>query len=714
MKFIAAAIAILLIFPSYVAFERDARAEPLKLDERWSYIYVEGKPALPYKTDVYVFPAGSKINGVKFSVNNIHPVNIKLPPSPQMASLDGKIVRNLASYPNTWYDYRVARGIWKGEPSLFLSIFIYPYRIDNGSIVKADIDYTIDYRMGSLPVNENYKLLIITTSDMKSAFETLASFKNSNGIKTMVMTTNEISSSYDGRDVQEKIKHAIEDAVENYGIEYVILGGDAEKIPVRYVSTSIGDVPADLYYADVYKSNGEFSTWDDNGNGVYGESRDGMDFMPDVYLSRLPASNSGDASILVDKIIHYSPPPGRAMFTGNELFPDTENVEGEYLKEQIADEISPFPVIRLYETNTYEKDGGATSDEIAAAINNGVMFVNFASHGYPGGMVWHTGGWEINDLNKLHNGYTLPIVFAMACSTNRFDDTDCIGEEFLLKSNGGAIAYVGSSRVAYVYLGETISKALSGYLDMAFFKAYYDGAGSTGEMFTMAKEDYIIHAMMSSTDRLTVEEFNMLGDPSIQLQPMEGTSRAYTDTNIAKNKVDVYATVYGSTDVNVSLYYRTKSYFGVGQWHYYGTSSYPYHWVFYPDRDGWYEFCSAVNGSEKLPDVADTYCIFDNTPPEIKIEKPLKGHLYIFNRDISPIRNNNTIVIGKIDLNASAEDTFMDRVEFYVDGHLEKSDKSEPYSMEWRGIIGWYEIKAIAYDRVGNEASSSIRVFAII
>ncbi len=713
MKFIAIGIAFLLIIPSYAIFH-DAKAEPFKFDEKWNYIYVPGKPELPYKTDVYLLPAGSRINAIKFSVNNIHPVNVEFNISPQMASLDGKIVHNFASYPRTWYDYRVARGIWNGKPYLFLSIFTYPYQIKNGSIEKADIKYTIDYSIGNYPLNDNYKLLIITTPDMKSEFETLASFKNSNGIKTLVMTTDEISSSYTGVDMPEKIKRAIEDAMEKYGVEYVILGGDANKIPVRYVSTSIGDVPADLYYADIYNGNNEFSTWDANGNGVYGESKDGIDFMPDVYLSRLPAGNAGEASILVDKIIHYNPPPRRAMFTGNELFPDTELVEGEYLKECISDEISPFPVIKLYETNTYKKDGDATSDEIASVINNGVMFANFASHGYPGGMVWSSGSWEISDLNKLHNGYSLPIVFAMACSTNRFDDSDCIGEEFLLKSNGGAIAYVGSSRVAYVYLGETISKSLSGYLDLAFFKAYYDGATSIGEMFTMAKEDYIIHSMMSSTDRLTMEEFNMLGDPSISLQPMEGTSKAYTETNVAKNSVDIYATVYGSTDVNLSLYYRTKGYFGVGQWHYYSTSSYPYHWTFYPKSDGWYEFCSAINGTEKLPHVADAYCIFDSTPPEIKIEKPLNGHLYIFNRDISPLNNNKTIVIGKIDINTTVKESFMDRVEFYVDGHLEKTVKGEPYSMEWRGVFGWYEIKAIAYDRVGNEASASIRVFAII
>ncbi|RLF56546.1 MAG: peptidase C25, partial [Thermoplasmata archaeon] len=68
---------------------------------------------------------------------------------------------------------------------------------------------------------------------------------------------------YSGRDDAEKLKYAIKDAVEEYGIEYVLLVGglsspiksDTWLVPVRYDHLSYGDEKktlCDLYFADIY------------------------------------------------------------------------------------------------------------------------------------------------------------------------------------------------------------------------------------------------------------------------------------------------------------------------------------------------------------------------------------------------------------------------------------------------------------------------------
>ncbi|MCD6480866.1 MAG: peptidase C25, partial [Thermoplasmata archaeon] len=155
------------------------------------------------------------------------------------------------------------------------------------------------------------------------------------GIPTILKTTDEIYAAYDGRDEPEKIKYAIKDAIEEYGIKYVLLvGGLKSKIyakpkdnvnagvkgwyvPVRYSNCRYweGDDPGfitDLYYADIYKyedGNVVFDDWDSNGNGIFAEftqsSQDALDLYPDVYVGRLACRNVKEVEDMVNKIMEY-------------------------------------------------------------------------------------------------------------------------------------------------------------------------------------------------------------------------------------------------------------------------------------------------------------------------------------------------------------------------------------------------------------------------
>ena len=68
---------------------------------------------------------------------------------------------------------------------------------------------------------------------------------------------------------------------------------------------------SDLYFADIYDSNKNFSSWDTNGNGIFGEWRGNkaedapIDLYPDVYVGRWPARNGFEVEIMVAKTIEY-------------------------------------------------------------------------------------------------------------------------------------------------------------------------------------------------------------------------------------------------------------------------------------------------------------------------------------------------------------------------------------------------------------------------
>lgn len=169
-----------------------------------------------------------------------------------------------------------------------------------------------------------YDYVIITNEALKNAsepnFQTLADWKESRGIKTTIVTVEDIYSNYSGDDNQEKIRNFIRDVYVNNGIEYVLLGGDADGgdvggesgdniVPVRGLwawdyDMDPPNIPSDLYYACLD------GNYDYDGDGIYGEPNDGpdggeVDLMAEVYVGRAPVDSAEELSNFVTKTISY-------------------------------------------------------------------------------------------------------------------------------------------------------------------------------------------------------------------------------------------------------------------------------------------------------------------------------------------------------------------------------------------------------------------------
>jgi hypothetical protein len=101
-----------------------------------------------------------------------------------------------------------------------------------------------------------------------------------------------------------------------------------------------------------------------------------------------------------------------------------------------------------------------------------------------------------------------------------------------------------------------------------------------------------------------------------------------------------------------------------------------------------------------------------NKAPNVDISKPIKA-LYVFNSYILPRFFRLTKVIGTITLEAevSDEDSNIDRVEFFVNGQLKKTDSTEPYTYNfiWNRLrfFHLFFIKVIAYDTDGASDTSN-------
>ena len=79
--------------------------------------------------------------------------------------------------------------------------------------------------------------------------------------------------------------------------------------------------------------------------------------------------------------------------------------------------------------------------------------------------------------------------------------------------NGGAIATIGATRVAFTGVSETGVHSGAGFLNVHFYEGYSPGV-RLSQMFLNAQNEYINYV---GKDCLTIEEFILLGDPSLKV-----------------------------------------------------------------------------------------------------------------------------------------------------------------------------------------------------
>jgi hypothetical protein len=542
----------------------------VNLDEAASSLTDSGEPLLPVVTKVFTFPFGTKIDSVTVSYSDTNQLILSkevLPasePSPVDATIASQPVKDISvygsseMYPAESYRYTTGAGLDGKDHVIYLALQCYPIRYSPAENIlsfneHAEIQITYENPITPTLFSDEYNLVIITPSAFSNALQPLIDHKNSMGVNTILKTTEDIYAQYSGFDQAEQIKYFIKDAIETWGVTYVLLIGGVNKLPIRttYASYWEGGILSDLYYADIYNATGGFCSWDGNGNGRYGEVQnqqhhtydiDGLDLYPDVNVGRLPCEKTADVKTVVNKIIHYETGTyGQSWFNniilvGGDTFPGDGGYEGE-TQNQITEQImSDFTPIRLWTS-----DGTFTARALNQAINNGAGFIDYSGHGFETGVETHPPnsntwvGYHTRNLLGAMNEYKLPIIFFDACLTARLDFN--VSEAFayvnenlqvliekvpalasklfptfawsiVQKKNGGAIATIGATRTAFGGIDYGC-----GYLAIHFWQAYSTST-TVSEMLTQAQNDYINHI---SDDFVTIEEFILIGDPSLMI-----------------------------------------------------------------------------------------------------------------------------------------------------------------------------------------------------
>lgn len=335
---------------------------------------------------------------------------------------------------------------------------------------------------------QNIDYLIITVDSLKSSFEPLRIWKTQKGVYTKIVTTEEIDVNYSGSTQYLRIKQCVQDYYNNYGLKWLLLGGDDTVIPIVKVpmihSGVEADIPADIFY-------GCFDNpfdWDSNGNNIIGEGTDYINLNQVVNISRLPIKTKKQIAVYIDKLMHYEQNPSMnnpsMLLCAQKLWRyDTVTYYSDaHIKTDklIRDYIAPNwggNRIRFYDTDT-DFDGGANyqlnAANITTQLNNNNSFLHFATHGDPRYWVGENSNYYVSHVASLTNSHPM-VVVTMACSTNGFDIAEpCLSEAFIRQPAGGAVAYLGSSRAGW---GSSTSMELgkSFTIDAKFFEILFTG-----------------------------------------------------------------------------------------------------------------------------------------------------------------------------------------------------------------------------------------------
>ena len=395
--------------------------------------------------------------------------------------------------------------------------------------VKADSSES--EKLSLVDPTESYDYVIITDNTLKNSFDILAEWKTDKGVKATVITIEDITNDpdYDGTDAPEEIRNFIIDAKDNWGITYVLLGGDTNIIPYRGVYGIVNKgqsseeedfgIPCDMYYACL---DGD---WDDDADGIYGEGSvanggsgtagEEADLEAEVFVGRAPVDTIMEADNFVNKIIDYEKNPildylknGLFLASKFDSFTDGAVTSNNIITNKIPGD---FTI-----TTLYENDVTASNIETTNQLNIGQHIVNIIGHGSPItlGLAHedYVETYTIADVDGLTNGFRYFLIYSVGCESNSYD-IDSISEHFINNNGDGAFAYIGNTRYGWYEPGSP-GLGASEKLNVEFYDAIYnEDIFNLGKAFQDSKEDLIGDVGAIESMRWCYFALTLLGDP---------------------------------------------------------------------------------------------------------------------------------------------------------------------------------------------------------
>ena len=223
----------------------------VSLEDSSTYLMIHGKPILPKIVKNVEIPFGAQNVEVDVTQNNVQEYETTQPIRPAFLPIRVAVGHENAEmtyveeaipyqgsdiYPSSCYNYHVGCGLnANNERVTHVAIQIYPVRYSaafNKLYVAESVDIEVTYEEPENPVvfGDEYDLVIIAPSKFCNDLQKLVNHKTDLGFRTKLQKTGDIYPNYPGVDKPEKIKYFIKDAIETWGVKYVLLVGGLKSL----------------------------------------------------------------------------------------------------------------------------------------------------------------------------------------------------------------------------------------------------------------------------------------------------------------------------------------------------------------------------------------------------------------------------------------------------------------------------------------------------
>ena len=238
---------------------------------------------------------------------------------------------------------------------------------------------------------------------------------------------------------------------------------------------------------------------------------------PDVAVGRFPVRTLESATVLADKTIGYAGNEHAGAWQNTICFMGDDGNNNTHM--QTADKVATlvetnYPGYQLKKiywdayTRTSSSTGYSYPDVtrlIKQQMESGALMMNYSGHGAPYAFS-HELVMKLADFEAA-SSMKLPLWVTASCDIMPFDgQEDNIGETVMLNSQGGGVAFFGTTRTVYATYNESMNLAFTGYV--------LTPGISIGEAVRRAKCDLVTSGSDTSPNKL---QYTLLGDPALRL-----------------------------------------------------------------------------------------------------------------------------------------------------------------------------------------------------
>ncbi|MCS6823645.1 MAG: type IX secretion system sortase PorU [Cytophagaceae bacterium] len=384
-------------------------------------------------------------------------------------------------------------------------------------------------------------MVIVTVPEFKSEAERLKNFKKTNeNLDVLVVTTEQVynefsSGSQDVTAIRDFMKMLYDRKSGNDSLRYLLLFGDCSYDYKNRISGNTNFVPVyqsreSLHPLRSYSSDDYFAFLD-NSEGAWPENGAGNHMM-DIGVGRLVVRSQAEASQMVDKIIHYSSHPAtlgkwrnRITFVSDDGDANLHIEDANNLAIKVDTTYKKMNVNKIFldaypQTST---PGGEKApivkEKIDQEIARGTLIMNYSGHG--GQLGWAQESiLDQNQIASWNNINQLPFMITATCDFGRYDDpSKTSGAELaLVKSDGGVIGLITSTRVVFQFSNFALNEQIYNYI----FTPVSGTMPRLGDIIKNTKNNSLID--------VNNRNYALLGDPSLTL--------AYPKHNVVITKIN--------------------------------------------------------------------------------------------------------------------------------------------------------------------------------